>query len=114
MFSLRALPLSTLRNVSSRSFHAALPTYAKNSAPKVQSVLATLNVKADRLKTYKPVTPGLRHLRRPVSPHLYEGRPIRALTLAKRKKGGRNALGKITVRHIGGGHKRRIRIVDFM
>ncbi|KAG8942225.1 hypothetical protein FRC04_003818 [Tulasnella sp. 424] len=114
MIGLRALPVSTLRGISTRGIHATLPSYAKNSAPKVQSVLATLNVKAERIKTYKPVTPGLRHLRRPVSPHLYEGRPIRALTLAKRKKGGRNALGKITVRHIGGGHKRRIRIIDFM
>ena len=64
-------------------------------------------------KTYKPVTPGLRHLRRPLSPHLYEGPPVRLLTVAKRKKGGRNNQGVITVRHRGGGHRQRIRLVDF-
>ncbi|KAF6753303.1 mitochondrial ribosomal protein subunit L2 [Ephemerocybe angulata] len=64
-------------------------------------------------KTYKPVTPGLRHLRRPLTPHLYEGRPVRLLTVAKRKKGGRNADGHITVRHRGGGHRQRIRTLDF-
>ncbi|KAG6848281.1 hypothetical protein H0H93_001580 [Arthromyces matolae] len=65
-------------------------------------------------KTYKPVTPGLRHLKRPLNPHLYEGRPVRALTIAKRKNGGRNAHGHITVRHRGGGHRQRIRTVDFV
>ncbi|KAF9256833.1 ribosomal protein L2 [Marasmius fiardii PR-910] len=65
-------------------------------------------------KTYKPVTPGLRHLKRPLTPHLYEGRPVRLLTVAKRKNGGRNSTGRITVRHRGGGHRQRIRILDFM
>ncbi|KAM6498872.1 Translation protein SH3-like domain containing protein [Amanita muscaria] len=64
-------------------------------------------------KTYKPITPGIRHLRRPLNPHLYEGSPVRLLTVAKRKTGGRNNRGVITVRHRGGGHKQRIRIVDF-
>ncbi|RXW14778.1 hypothetical protein EST38_g11080 [Candolleomyces aberdarensis] len=65
-------------------------------------------------KTYKPITPGIRHLKRPLSPHLYEGRPVRLLTIPKRKKGGRNADGHITVRHRGGGHKQRIRTLDFL
>ncbi|KAJ2917175.1 hypothetical protein MD484_g3249, partial [Candolleomyces efflorescens] len=65
-------------------------------------------------KTYKPITPGIRHLKRPLSPHLYKGRPIRMLTIPKRKKGGRNADGHITVRHRGGGHKQRIRTLDFL
>ncbi|KAJ7225640.1 translation protein SH3-like domain-containing protein [Mycena pura] len=64
-------------------------------------------------KTYKPVTPGIRHLRRPLNVHLWQGRPVLQLTVAKRKKGGRNARGRITVRHRGGGHRQRIRIVDF-
>lgn len=64
-------------------------------------------------KTYKPVTPGLRHVKRPLNPHLYEGSPVRLLTVAKRKKGGRNNQGVITVRHRGGGHRQRIRLVDF-
>jgi ribosomal protein L2 len=65
-------------------------------------------------KTYKPVSPGIRHLRRPLNPHLWPGKPIRALTVPLRKKGGRNAHGRITVRSRGGGHKRRIRLVDFV
>ncbi|KAF8633595.1 hypothetical protein AX15_001388 [Amanita polypyramis BW_CC] len=64
-------------------------------------------------KTYKPVTPGIRHLKRPINQHLYEGPPVRQLTIAKRKKGGRNNQGVITVRHRGGGHRQRIRTVDF-
>jgi len=68
----------------------------------------------DIFKTYKPITPGIRHLKRPLSPHLYQGRPLRQLTVALRKSGGRNSHGRITVRSRGGGHKRRIRLVDFM
>ena len=65
-------------------------------------------------KTYKPITPGIRHLRRPLNDHLWKGRPIKALTIPLRKKGGRNNPGRIVVRHRGGGHKRRLRTVDFM
>ncbi|GJJ13101.1 hypothetical protein Clacol_007351 [Clathrus columnatus] len=65
-------------------------------------------------KTYKPITPSIRHLRRPLTPYLYSGKPVRQLTIAKRGTGGRNSNGRVTVRGRGGGHKRRIRIVDFM
>lgn len=65
-------------------------------------------------KKYKIVTPGRRWLRRPLNEHLWKGRPIRFLTIAKRQRGGRNHYGRITVRHRGGGHKRRIRIIDFV
>ncbi|KAG4305146.1 hypothetical protein PORY_001316 [Pneumocystis oryctolagi] len=66
------------------------------------------------IKKYRPVTPGRRWLRRPINDHLWKGRPIRFLTIAKRQHGGRNNHGRITVRHRGGGHKQRIRIVDFV
>lgn len=67
------------------------------------------------MRTYKPRTPGLRHLKRPINDHLWPGRPLRSLTFPKKgqARGGRNNTGRITVRHRGGGHKRRIRIVDF-
>ncbi|KAI9851450.1 MAG: hypothetical protein M1838_003639 [Thelocarpon superellum] len=67
------------------------------------------------LRTYKPRTPGVRHLRRPINDHLWKGRPFLPLTWAKKGqgKGGRNNTGRVTVRHRGGGHKRRIRTVDF-
>ncbi|KAF7791071.1 hypothetical protein EIP86_002032 [Pleurotus ostreatoroseus] len=64
-------------------------------------------------KTKKPVTPGLRHFKLPLSPHLYQGRPLRDLTAPLRRKGGRNGHGRITIRFRGGGHKQRIRLVDF-
>jgi ribosomal protein L2 len=60
-----------------------------------------------------PVTPGRRHQQRPIHEHLYKGGPVRKLTVAKRGTGGRNHSGKITCRHRGGGHKRRIRIIDY-
>jgi ribosomal protein L2 len=67
------------------------------------------------MKTYKPRTPGLRHLRRPINDHLWKGGPHRPLTFPKigHGKGGRNNSGRITVRHRGGGARRRIRTVDF-
>ncbi|KAF7507102.1 hypothetical protein GJ744_010915 [Endocarpon pusillum] len=67
------------------------------------------------LRRYKPRTPGIRHLVRPVNDHLYKGRPIFKLTFPKKgqSRGGRNFTGHVTVRHRGGGHKRRVRIVDF-
>ncbi|PYH84443.1 50S ribosomal protein L2 [Aspergillus uvarum CBS 121591] len=68
-----------------------------------------------QVRRYKPRTPGLRHLRRPINDHLWKGRPVHRLTFPKRgqAKGGRNNTGQVTVRHRGGGHKRRIRMVDF-
>jgi ribosomal protein L2 len=67
------------------------------------------------LRTYKPRTNGLRHLRRPVNDHLWAGRPYLKLTIERKGQhlGGRNNTGRVTVRHRGGGHKRRIRIVDY-
>ncbi|KAM0322823.1 hypothetical protein ACHAQA_009164 [Verticillium albo-atrum] len=67
------------------------------------------------MRSYKPRTPGVRHLKRPINDHLWKGRPFLALTIPKKGhgKGGRNSTGKITVRHRGGGAKRRIRTVDF-
>jgi ribosomal protein L2 len=67
------------------------------------------------LRRYTPRTPGVRHLVRPINDHLFKGRPIFDLTFPKKgqSRGGRNRTGQVTVRHRGGGHKRRIRIVDF-
>ena len=67
------------------------------------------------IRRYKPRTPGLRHLRRPVYDYLWKGRAFLPLTIAKKGHGlgGRNNRGRITVRHRGGGHKRRIRTLDF-
>ncbi|KAF5312752.1 hypothetical protein D9619_002472 [Psilocybe cf. subviscida] len=91
-----------------RSYVTAIWERAQRS--EVSSALARSQ---ELYKTYKPVSPGIRHLKRPLNPHIYEGRPLRALTVAKRKNGGRNHHGKITVRHRGGGHRQRIRLIDY-
>jgi len=68
----------------------------------------------DQFVTYKPITPSIRHLKRPYNPHLFPGRPLEFLTTPQRKRGGRNTThGRITVRFRGGGHRRRLRLVDF-
>lgn len=66
------------------------------------------------MKKYKPISPGIRWFRQPIYTHLFKGRPIKNLTKIKKNHGGRNNTGRITVRHRGGGHKRRLRLVDFM
>jgi large subunit ribosomal protein L2 len=65
------------------------------------------------LKTYNPSTPGLRQLALVDRSELYKGKPVKALTVGKPEKGGRNNLGRITVRFRGGGHKQAYRIIDF-
>ena len=65
------------------------------------------------LKTFKPVTPSLRQLVLVDRRELYKGKPVKALTEGKSSSGGRNNLGRITVRFRGGGHKRALRNVDF-
>ena len=65
------------------------------------------------LKTYKPSTPGLRQLAIVDRSALHKGKPVKALTVGKSEKGGRNNAGRITVRFRGGGHKQSYRLVDF-
>ncbi len=62
----------------------------------------------------KPTSPGRRSVVKVVNAHLYKGRPFDKLTEAKSRTGGRNAHGHITTRHMGGGHKKHYRIVDFL
>ena len=61
----------------------------------------------------KPTSPGRRFVVKVVNPDLYKGRPVDALVEPKRKTGGRNNTGRITTRHVGGGHKQLYRVVDF-
>ena len=65
------------------------------------------------LKSYKPTSPGQRGLVLVDKSDLWKGRPEKTLTKGLTKKGGRNNLGRITVRHQGGGAKRLYREVDF-
>ena len=65
------------------------------------------------LKTRKPTTPGQRGLVLQTTDDITQRKPKKALVLPLKKKGGRNSSGRLTVRHRGGGHKRRLRIIDF-
>lgn len=87
-----------------------------DDSPAIANTLGKTKAHAINLRTYKPRTPGVRHLRRPINDHLYKGRAFLPLTIPKKGhgKGGRNAHGCVTVRHRGGGAKRRIRIIDFV
>ncbi len=61
----------------------------------------------------KPTSPGRRALVKVVTPELHKGEPHWPLTAKKSKTSGRNNLGRITMRHQGGGHKQHYRMVDF-
>jgi len=65
------------------------------------------------LRKYKPTTPGRRGSSVSDFSEITRDRPERALVKKLTKKAGRNAYGRITNRHRGGGHKRRYRVVDF-
>jgi len=65
------------------------------------------------IKKLKPVTPGTRFKSNFTFDEITKTSPEKSLTVSLRKSGGRNNLGRITARHIGGGHKRRYRIIDF-
>ncbi|MGB5396088.1 MAG: 50S ribosomal protein L2 [Gammaproteobacteria bacterium] len=61
----------------------------------------------------KPTSPGRRFVVKVVNKDLHKGAPIRALTETQSKNGGRNNAGRITTRHVGGGHKQLYRVIDF-
>jgi large subunit ribosomal protein L2 len=65
------------------------------------------------LKKYKPTTPSQRGLVLIDRSELYKGKPVKTLTEGLRSTGGRNNLGRITLRFRGGGHKRAYRLIDF-
>ncbi|MCS7064621.1 MAG: 50S ribosomal protein L2 [Methylacidiphilales bacterium] len=65
------------------------------------------------LKKFRPLTPSLRFTELDDFSDITTDKPYRPLTIARRKTGGRNNYGRITCRHIGGGHKQRIRVIDF-
>ena len=64
-------------------------------------------------KKLKPTTPSRRYMTISSFEEITKKKPERKLTVALRKTGGRNNLGRITSRRRGGGHRRRYRIIDF-
>ncbi len=65
------------------------------------------------LKTFRPLTPTNRFKALPAFDEITKSKPEKSLVEIKRRSGGRNNNGRITTRHIGGGHKQKYRIVDF-
>ncbi|MDH5606460.1 MAG: 50S ribosomal protein L2 [Anaerolineae bacterium] len=65
------------------------------------------------VKKYKPTSPGRRGMSSSTFEEITKKKPERTLVQPLRKRGGRNSFGRITVRHRGGGHRRKIRVVDF-
>ncbi len=65
------------------------------------------------IRTYKPTTPSRRNMTNATFEEITKSTPEKSLTVSLKKTGGRNNRGVITTRHIGGGHKRKYRIIDF-
>ena len=65
------------------------------------------------LKTYKPTSPGRRFQTGFTFEEITKSEPEKSLVKPLKKTGGRNNLGRMTSRHIGGGHKRKFRVIDF-
>ena len=65
------------------------------------------------IRSYKPTTPSRRHMTNSTFSEITTSTPEKSLLVSLKKTGGRNNYGHITTRHIGGGHKRKYRIIDF-
>ena len=65
------------------------------------------------IKSFKPITPGQRFKTVSDFAQVTTDKPEKALLVPIKKSGGRNNHGRITARHVGGGHKRQYRIIDF-
>ncbi len=65
------------------------------------------------LKVYRPTSPGRRGMSGSTFEEITKGKPEKSLLLPLKKRAGRNNQGRITVRHRGGGAKRRLRLIDF-
>jgi large subunit ribosomal protein L2 len=65
------------------------------------------------LKTFRPLTPAMRYKALPAFEEITKSKPEKSLLVTLKKSGGRNNRGRLTSRHIGGGHKQKYRLVDF-
>lgn len=65
------------------------------------------------VKVYKPTTPGLRGMTGYTFDEITKSKPERSLVVLRKEHAGRNVYGHVTVRHRGGGHRQKIRLVDF-
>jgi large subunit ribosomal protein L2 len=66
------------------------------------------------IKSYKPTSAGKRHQTCSTFDEITKSRPEKSLLVTLKKTGGRNSAGRVTSRHMGGGHKRKYRVIDFL
>jgi len=65
------------------------------------------------IKSFRPITPTLRFQTKLVNDDLTTDQPHKPLLSVKQRTGGRNSTGRMTIRHQGGGHKQKLRLIDF-
>ena len=65
------------------------------------------------VKSFNPTSPAVRHMTVADFSGLAKKRPEKSLLVSKKRSGGRNSYGRITVRHIGGGNRRKLRLIDW-
>src|SRR6059058_3944667 len=65
------------------------------------------------VKTFRPLTPSTRYISYADFSDITKSRPEKSLVQTRKRTGGRNVYGRVTARGIGGGHKQKIRLVDF-
>jgi len=65
------------------------------------------------VRKLRPITPGQRYRNAPIFSEITTSEPEKGLLKTKKRSGGRNNTGKMTARYLGGGHKQKIRIIDF-
>lgn len=65
------------------------------------------------LKSFKPTTPSMRGTQLPAFDEITKSEPERKLTVSQKSQAGRNSAGRVTIRHRGGGHRRKFRVIDF-
>ena len=65
------------------------------------------------IKSFRPITPTLRFQTKLVNDDITTNEPYKPLLEVKQRTGGRNNTGKLSVRHHGGGHKQKLRLIDF-
>ena len=65
------------------------------------------------IKSFRPITPSLRFATKLVNDDITTDKPHKPLLTVKQRTGGRNSTGALTMRHQGGGHKQKLRIIDF-
>src|SRR5689334_2498197 len=79
----------------------------------MQGTASPARYKEMAIKKYRPTSPGRRGMTTLDNQELSRSRPVRRLTEKLNRRSGRNHQGRISVRHRGGGHRRRYRIIDF-